>query len=118
MDIFDIVIRLDGQDGIRIDLPLVDPADNRAPIDPTLIEQKRIGASAAERSRRTRCLGTAGLPLVGKKLTLRESRRYFRVEPIGNGLEVEILPIIDLVANIEVECLGAEIALTNIAVFL
>ena len=66
MNVFDVVVCLDRQDSVGIDLPLIDASDDRASIDPTLIEQESIGATSIKCTGRTESLRTTGLPLIGK----------------------------------------------------
>ncbi len=57
------------------------------------------------------------MPLIRKELSLRKPARHLCIEPIGNGFKVKILPVIDLVANVEVDGLRVVIPVPDIAVF-
>src|SRR6185437_5972948 len=89
------------------------PSDNRATINPALIQQQRIGTAAVVGARRTKRLRTTGLPLIAKKLALRKPSGHFGIEPVGDGFEIEILPIIQFVTNIEVDRLRVVVAVLD-----
>ena len=76
-----------------------------------LLSQARgIGTAGVVGSGRAGRLRPAGLPLVGIKLRLGQTGRHFRIQPIRDGLEVEILLIIDFETQIEIESLRVVVA--------
>ena len=54
-----------------------------------------------------------GLPIVRIELRLGQSGRHPGIQPVGDGLEVEILLIVDLEAEIEVQRLRVIVAVAG-----
>ncbi len=94
LDIFHIVVGFHLQHGIRIDLSIIELSDNRAAIDPAVIEEQRIGATSAKSAGNTSRLCASCLSLICEELTLRQPSRHFRIEPVIDSFEVEVLLVV------------------------